>query len=130
PQDRLLAKDSCRRVVEDDAAQQGRRPPVANLQQRVSAHEVALSQPYREAEAGRVRVVLRIDVGAPKPITLLESQRVHRADARRDGPERLSGLEEDGPQARAIFHWSVELPAEFADIRDPRGQDGHLADPA
>src|SRR5207237_9538119 len=94
----------------------------------LAADEIALVHGQREVQARFERVELGVDVLAPEAVALLQPERVLGGETGRRDPVRPPGLPEDVPEPKAVFSWSVDLPAVFADIRDPKGDGGHTAD--
>ena len=76
---------------------------------------------HREAESGRERVVLGVDVLRPEAVALLEPQRVERAAARRDQAVLSARLPQHVPRPLAHRDLPVELPAELARVADALG---------
>ena len=121
---RLRAESDRARIVEHEAHEPLRRSRV----ERIPADEVSLVALHREPEARLERRGLRREVASPRPVALLEAERVDRAVPARDEPVRLACCDERVPESRTVFRRAVELPAELADVRDPRCNDGDRAD--
>src|SRR5205085_4521915 len=125
--DRLLAHRDLA-VVDRQAAELPLDPLGLDALQRGTADEVALVHPHREAEAGLVRVVVGVDVGAPAAVALLQPQRVERAGSGDDETELLAGFDQLLPEPLAHLHRNVELPSELPRAPDPQRAGQHPTD--
>ena len=73
-------------------------------------------------------VVLALELGAVRAVALLQpAGGPVDADPDGDDPVRRAGLGDDVPQPRALLDRDVQLPAEIADVGDPRRE--HLQRP-
>src|SRR5438445_11062748 len=74
-------------------------------------------------------VVVLIELEPERTVRLLEPPgRAVYADPGRHDAVRLPGFPDGVPQLRPLLERHVELPAEVADVRDPRGDDVHAVD--
>ena len=115
-------------VVDGQRAEDRGRLLLAVAQVRLLADEV-LRLHARRGHAGLDDVVLGLQLVAMSAVALLEaaSSPIH-ADAARGQAVRPPGLPQRVPQQKALLHRHVQLPAQVADVRDPRGEDTHGAD--
>src|SRR6185503_327347 len=112
------------RVVNRQRAKRGDGRILALAQVRLTADEGRLLDP-RPLHVRLDEVELELELVAVGAVALLEPAcRAVDADPERDDAVRSARLPERVPQALALFHRYVQLPAELADVRDARSQDG------
>src|SRR5207342_2955196 len=111
-------------VIDRQRAELGDGWPRPLLEIRLAADEVGLLD-LRAEHVGLDQVEFELELGAVRAVTLLEPPgRAVDADPERDDAMRLTCLPERVPQPGTLFHRDVQLPAELADVRDARGEDG------
>src|SRR5262249_59270671 len=74
-----------------------------------------------------VRVELTVDIRAPEPVALLQTQRVERTPTERGDALRLAGLPQRVPQPQSVLGRRVDLPTQLADVGDSDGESRHGA---
>ena len=91
-------------------------------QQRIApGKRLRLVEAHREAEPGLERRVLAAEVVTPRAIGLLDAERVHGVVSGVTETEVVSGCDHGVVDAAGEFGGHVQLPAELADVGDPRG---------
>ena len=127
-QDRLAAQhvalDAGRggRVVDGQRAQDRRRLVGPLLLVRRTPHEVGVLE-RRPGHAGLDEIEVELELRAVGPVALLEPRRDRvRPDPDRRHAVRTPGAPQCVPDTEALLDRDVDLPAELADVADPRGQ--------
>ena len=108
-------------VVDRERAEHRGRLGLALRDVRLLADEVLVLD-LAPRHPGLDHVVIVVELEAERAVALLQAPgRPVDADSRGDDAVRLTGVPDDVPQPRALLERHVELPAQVADVRDPRG---------
>src|SRR5579885_1625993 len=111
-----------------DADEQLARPLLFYLAQRIAPDEISLSQLHRPAQTCLQRIGPLIKLVAVETVAGLQTQRVARAQPRRQQSPRLAGGEQVVPEPRCIDGSAIEFKAIFAGIAGARDDAVHAVD--